>query len=369
MERLEYEDEETGCLADCWRKMCPCIAKVMSLPKCLSIIPLWPLIALAGVTVAGGFFLLGVEKFYKSLNVEVNSMVITLTQVGFIVVLVMDLAFSYSVCSNKLRIHNVHCNPEGCRGYRIKDAESCGGCCLRTTCKFYNMIMVLLNWLAFLIATVVSTIMSFSSCVALSFVALCEISKPAVDVLIDQLFVLQGELDSSPVSGWVSVNNNTNSSMICSETTELQWGAGFMVGGGVVFLVCQVIMLVSYFVASEVSWRHLKDTRKEGERIEMLDPSEAARMRMGQSQRAKVGPGGGAGPKSPAFGYGENSSGYGQSGQFNDPEAPPQKSGLPSFSGSGGSAYPPAPGQSNDGPQAFQHQSSFGYNAQTSQAI
>lgn len=366
MERLEYEDESTGCMANCWRKMCPCIAKVMSFTKCLSIIPLWPLIALVGVTIAGGFFLLGVEKFYKSLNVEVNSMVITVTQVGFIVVLVMDLAFSYSVCSNKLRIHNVHCNAEGCRGYRIKDAESCGGCCLRTTCKFYNLIMVLLNWLAFLIATVVSTIMSFSSCVALSFVALCEISRPAVDELVDQLFILQDELNSSPVSGWVSVSNNTNSSYICAETPELQTGAGFMVGGGVVFLVCQVIMLVSYFVVSEVSWRHLKDTRKEGERMEMIDPAEASRMRMGASQRVKVGPG--SSPKSCAYGYGENSSSFGQSGQYNDTEAPPQKVGLPSFSGAGGSAYPPPPGQC-DGPQAFQHQSSFGYNAQTSQAI
>jgi len=301
----------------------------------------------------------------------VNPMVITFTQVGFILILVLDVLFSYSVCSNKLRIHNVHCNPEGCRGYRIKDSQSCGSCFLRTICKFYNMIMVILNWFAFLLAAVVSSIMSFSSCVALSIVALCEISREAVDALTDQLLVLQDTIDQSPVSGWIQVSNATNSSVICAETTELSWGAAFMVGGGVCMLICQVIMLVSYFVVSEVSWRHLKDTRKEGERLEMSDPSEASRMRMAQSQRAK--PAVGADYGSPA-GY-NNYDGPSQ-GQYAEAET---RNALPSFSGAGG-CYPPAPGQGYapgpgagpppSSPGAFTHQTSFNCSgAQTSQNI
>ena len=45
-----------------------------------------------------------------------------------------DLVVTYSVFSNKMRIHNIHCSAEGCRGYRIKDARNCCSAMLRLVC-------------------------------------------------------------------------------------------------------------------------------------------------------------------------------------------------------------------------------------------
>merc|ERR1719456_50545 len=340
------EEMQESCKERCWVCCCPCIAPRMSLTKFLSVIPWYPILALAAVSTGGAFFLLGIENFYQSLDIEVDRMIITWAQVGLALVVLMDVVFAYSVCSNKLRIHNAHCNPEGCRGYRIKDADTCCSCMLRTCCKVYNVILQFFNWLTFLLALSVSTLMSFTSCIALSIVALCEISRSAVDGLIVTLTTMQDKINETPISNFISVSNATNSTLICAEGTELTYGAFYMLGGGVVFLVGQVVMLISYQVVAEVSWRHLKDVRKEGERMEtaLVDPADMHRMRMQNSLRK---PGDASG-----YGGGGYGSGSGMPAGFDQPSAQsdPYRSGLPSFSG-------------------FSQPPSFGHNAQSSQNI
>jgi len=342
-----WEEEEQGCAERRWECCCPCFARVMSLKKCLSVLPWYPFLALAAVSTGGAFFLFGLENFVQSLDIEVDTSIILWTQLGLGIVILMDLVFAYSVCSNKLRIHNVHWNAEGCRGYRIKDSENCCSCCLRTCCKFYNFVLQCLNWLVFLIALSVSTLMSFTSCIGLSIVALCEISRPAVDALVVALAAMQDRLDEkTPISNFISVSNSTNSTLICAEGTELTYGSFYMLGGGVVMLVGQVVMLMSYQVVSEVSWRHLKDVRKEGERMDtvLVDPADIHRQRMANSQRMAK----------PGSGCSVSDGGYGGTSPMNfdqqSAQSDPYRTGLPSFSG-------------------FSQPPSFGHNAQSSQNI
>jgi len=281
--------------------MFPCFAAVMSPGKCLSVIPYWPIFAIVMLACGATFLLLGAEQFYKALGIHVEEAVISATQAATIVLILLDLLFAYSVCSNKLRIHNVHCMAEACRGYRIKDAETWGSAALRACCKMYNIVLLTLNWIGFVIALVLSAICTFSGTVALSLVALCEISKDqnatltngttvpasgeytyvAIDELIDRLRELQNDLDSTPISGYITVTDKTTSELVCSNNDQLTRGAIFLAGGGLVALVAQVIMLVSYNVVAEVSWRHMKDVRKEGERMEdMTDADEIRRMQV-----------------------------------------------------------------------------------------
>ena len=120
----------------------------MSPGKCLSIVPMWPLLAIILLSIGAGILLLGCEKFYKALGIDVDRIVITVAQLSVVALIILDAIFAYSVMSNKLRIHNVHCMAEGCRGYRIKDADNICSCLLRSVCKVYNIIILSLNWLA-----------------------------------------------------------------------------------------------------------------------------------------------------------------------------------------------------------------------------
>jgi len=105
-----------------------------------------------------------------------------------------------------------------------------------------------------------------------------------------------------------------------------------------------VVMLMSYQVVSEVSWRHLKDVRKEGERLDtvLVDPADIHRQRMANSQRTK-----------PGSGCTASDGGYGGASPMNFDQQSAQsdgRSGLPSFSG-------------------FSQPPSFGHNAPSSQNI
>lgn len=149
----------------CWEGCCCCFAAVMSPGKCLSIVPMWPLLAIILLSIGAGILLLGCEKFYKALGIDVDRIVITVAQLSVVALIILDAIFAYSVMSNKLRIHNVHCMAEGCRGYRIKDADNICSCLLRSVCKVYNIIILSLNWLAFIISMLLTFLVVFSSCI------------------------------------------------------------------------------------------------------------------------------------------------------------------------------------------------------------
>ena len=117
------EYERVGCMTACYEGCCCCISRHMTLNKCCSLIPVWPLMALALFIGAAITLLLGLDLVTSSIGITVSPVVANTTWIAMAAVLILNLVFSYSVVSNKMRIHNVHCNAEGCRGYQIKNAR------------------------------------------------------------------------------------------------------------------------------------------------------------------------------------------------------------------------------------------------------
>ena len=155
--RLCYKCGQDGC----WLTCCPpCISQNISPGKFFSVLPLWPLLAVTVSIVAGSFTLNGLDMVTTTVGITVDPLIINLTQASGGIIIILNLIFAYSVCSNKLRIHNIHCMAEGCRGYRIKDAENCCSAMLRLVCKMYNLIMVSLSWFTVVLAIIICVVLA-----------------------------------------------------------------------------------------------------------------------------------------------------------------------------------------------------------------
>jgi len=253
----------------CWESVCCCFAVYMSPGKCFSITPWFPILAIALVATSGGFVLQGAEMVTLSVGVEISRRVISISQITVAAIILLDLVFAYSVWSNKMRIHNMHAFAEGCRGYRIKDAKGCCSKMLRCVCKMYNLILAWLVWLTVILAIVLCTAVCWSAGVSLSLVALCQISEDAVDTLLDELVRLDASVNEEvPVRDFIYVVPGTNASAVCAQDGDMTLGSFYMLGGGPVALLAQIIIVVSFNVVAEVSWRHRKDQHRMGGRGE-----------------------------------------------------------------------------------------------------
>ena len=250
----------------CWYACCPCIAKYVSAGKCFDMIPWWPMIALILMIVSGALILVSLSQVADALGVSMDPIIVYVTQATGGVLILLNLLFGYSVTSNKMRIHNVHCCAEGCRGYRIKDAQNCCSALLRCVCKIYNVILKSLSVIATLLAILVCTALSWFSGSTLFLAWLCRVSTLAVDKFLDEAVRLQGMMQSTPVSffsDFISITNTTSaSSGICSDGTSLLNGGTTILICAALFMLGQVIMLTSFHVVAEVSWRHMKDLRR-----------------------------------------------------------------------------------------------------------
>ena len=255
-------DRETK---SCYEKLCCCIAKHMSQNKCLSVVPWAPIVAIILFSVAGGFILRGVELVIASVGVQVSRTLALASQGAVLGVVLIDLVFCYSVCSNKLRIHNAHCNAEGCRGYRIKDAEGCCSKIGRCICKVYNSVIVSLSWISYLVIMVLAVFLSFFSGCTLLVAALCDISQPAIQTIVTNIQAIP--VEQSPFANFIEVLPTTNSSTVCDRSADITMGSLYMVIAGPAALFAQTILMLSFFVVWEVSWRHMKDQHREEERL------------------------------------------------------------------------------------------------------
>ena len=179
------EVEKKGPTKNAYERMCACCADQCSFRKCMDVVPWWPIVAIILLITSGSFILSGVGLVVSSVGVTITSTMGLASQGVVLAVILVDLIFVYSVCSNKLRVHNVHWNAEGCRGYRIKDGAGCCSKLLRCICKFYNFVMVAISWTSLLAILVLTIILSWFSGITLFLVALCELSQPAIDTLLN----------------------------------------------------------------------------------------------------------------------------------------------------------------------------------------
>lgn len=264
--------------------------------------------------IAGIFILAGLDLIRETVGIEIDDMILTLVQVSGGVLVLVNLIFAYSVCSNKLRIHNVHWAAETCRGYRIKDATNCCVALVRLVCKLYNLIMLAVSWLSTLLALIVCTVLAAVAGGTLFLVGLCEISEAAIQSILDRLVFFDTQLQSTPLSDYISVTNGTSVTDLCDSQDDITRGALYVAVGCPILLLSQVMMLVSYHVVAEVSWRHMKDERRKEELVD-----------------GKVGVRGGHEMTESAF----NPSGKYGSGTGDPFSGPPTSCGPPGFGGGG----------------------------------
>ena len=245
-----YSCRENGC----WRACCPCIADFMSFNKFMSIIPFWPIVAVLLFVGSGTFILLGLELVTKAAGISLDPLITLFSQLTGVVLTLLNAIFAYSVCSNKMRVHNTHCMAETCRGYRIKDSENCCTCLLRIVCKAYNLIMKMLSWLATGLSIGVTTVLLAPLAgVVLFLVTLCQnsIFLPAIQSILDELVFLQASRLSSTQS-YIAIANGTTASALCDAKGEMYLGGMYMLVCAPLFIAAQVVMVVSYHVVAEV---------------------------------------------------------------------------------------------------------------------
>ena len=222
----------------------------------------------------------------------------------------------------------------------------------RCVCKLYNLILASLIWLSFLLALLFGTLMTFTASCGFFVVVLCDLSPKDVDALLAKALGLQDELDIASL-GIFAIEHNTTAADICSDTDDLQLSSYYMLSGGLVTIVSQVVMLVSYNVVAEVSWRHLKDKRK-GETTELVqDPSEIRRQQMANSGYGNAG-----------VPFSDNYAASGAPPSFGGPGCGP-----PSFGPGGGYSPGYGSGKFSAPSPVAQQGSSFGYNGPTTQDI
>jgi len=304
--------EKTGPKKSLYESLCACCAKSCSFRKCMATVPWAPLFAIILLIASGVTLLTGLELVTSSVGVVITATMGWLSQGVVLGVILVDLVFVYSVCSNKLRVHNVHWNAEGCGGYRIKDAAGCCGKLGRCICKMYNGIIVCLSWTSLLLMLALTVVLCWFSGCTLFLVALCQLSQPAIGLLLNvtmEIDLITGE--ESPISNFVYVDPGTNSSMVCDQSVDITRGSFFILGAGPVALLAQIIMTLSYFVTSEVSWRHMKDVHREEERAAMVNDGTEMRGRMGMGCSGPSCPYGGGGCPYGGGAYGGSEAGYG----------------------------------------------------------
>ena len=282
----------------------------MSAYKFLSVVPWWPLLGLIILGVAGGMTLTGLDMITQNLGVQVSGNMKLLSQSAVIVVILVDMIFAYSVCSNKLRIHNIHCAAEDCRGYRIKDGAGCCAKILRCVCKAYNVFLAFLSWAALMAIMAVTILLVWFSGVTLFVVGLCQISQPAIDTLLNRTLELEADTTrGSPIEDFVKINPGTNSTMVCAEGSAISTGSYYVLVAGPLMLLGQFIMKLSFQTVASVSWRHLKDTNagrleERSEKNAQQCPSQLSHVQMANGGSYGCGPPGcGMGAAYGAGGY------------------------------------------------------------------
>ena len=329
---------------------CICLTPYMSHKKCLSVVPWAPLFAIIMLSITGAYILDGVERIIATIGIQFSPGMQLGTRGAVLGAIMIDLIFAYSVLSNKLRIHNAHCNAEGCRGYRIKDAPHCCAKMLRVFCKFYNGVLITLAWFTLLVVIFLAICLAWFAGGVLLVVTLCGISRPAIDTLLLSTSELQNVAQESVLGGLIYVETGTNSSMVCDQSPEIIQGGMQILVSAPIALLAQTIMMLSFLVVWEVSWRHMKDNHREGERAQQRaqvdDEMEFRRMQLVQSRAIGTmgaGMGGGMGGMGGmAMANCEGNMGAGPAGGMgyvcNHPSAPPPMIG-------GGAAGGPYGGQ------------------------
>lgn len=236
----------------------------MSLNKFLSIVPWAPFFSLILFIVAASFILLGIGLVVSSIGVMIAPILIGIVQVSVAGLIAVNLIFMYSVASNKMRIHNIHCAAEACRGYRIKDGAGYASKTLRCVCKMYNLFLTSLSWTSLLVILGLCVVLVWFSGCTLFVVALCELSHPAIDTFLSAAMSVAAlpPAGSSPLSDFVSIDVGTTSIDICEQSAAITTGSFYLLVAAPVALLAQIIMTLSYQVVAEVSWRHLKDLKR-----------------------------------------------------------------------------------------------------------
>merc|ERR1719240_1800507 len=91
----------------CWRGTCGCIADHdISFNKCMSVVPWWPIVSILITIISFSFILEGLRLVTSTVGIQLDPLIIQLTVASGAVLVLVNLVFAYSVCSNKLRIHN-----------------------------------------------------------------------------------------------------------------------------------------------------------------------------------------------------------------------------------------------------------------------
>ena len=150
------------------------------------------------VVAAGVCINLGIYDIASSLGVTITTTMELMAQLLVAAIALLDGVFAYSVTSNKMRIHNVHCAGEMCAGYRIKDAANCCDAIVRCFCKMYNVLMAMLVWLSMILIIILSTVMIWFSGIALFVRAMCVVDNSSLQSFI----CLASSISQPPLLLW-----------------------------------------------------------------------------------------------------------------------------------------------------------------------
>lgn len=302
-----------SCCSAFYASWCCCFEKHMSGTKCMSLIPFVPLLSIVAVTVSGVCINFGVYDVANSLGVTISDNMELMAQLSVVAIILLDCVFSYSVTTNKMIIHNVHCCAENCGGYRIKDSRNCCDALFRVFCKMYNFIATSLIWSTMILTVILAIVVTWFSGCSLFVRALCQLSPVSIDSLLSELVLAQDNLQETPLSDFVYVANDVNSTNVCSEANKekILSGSFMILIGAPIGLLAQIVMLVSYTSNMQESWRHMKDQRKEAERLngDRMGPSAGTEMRgQGRDYPSFSCDGGGGGAQFPAHGLNRGAS-------------------------------------------------------------
>ncbi|KAL1500009.1 hypothetical protein AB1Y20_012686 [Prymnesium parvum] len=274
-------------------KFCP-----YSFGKTIAVIPFWPVLGILALVGGGFLLLLGVAEVTRGssgtttqddlIKLNNNVRIVAFAAMGALVLL--DLLITYSVFSNKLRIHNINCFRAECSGF-MEAAEGCRARCLSACCKTYAFFLHFISWFTLLISLALLCGVLLVASICFSVWYMCTLDPRTIDVLLKELqertYQLNEQVDDTYFKDLVVVSNTTNSTIVCNDKDTLTSGGMYMLIGGPIMLLAQVVVLVSYNTVSEVSIRHLKHIIRNDKELLPHDPDEASRVRM--ASRANLG--------------------------------------------------------------------------------
>lgn len=144
-----------------------------------------------------------------------------------------------------------------------------------------------------------------------------------------------------PATDFITIDNSTTAQDVCAQSNLITTGSLYLLIASPIALLAQIILMLSFYVVWEVSWRHMKDNHRMGGKDE--GGNELSGGSMYASAASAGGCGGsfysaGGGPKGPACPY--------DAGPANGPPG----MGVPGMGGSyggyggGGPAYGGGPG-------------------------